>query len=354
MALIWSETGRLDSKSQTTWKGQKTFSLNFGDLIATVVLKHTGKHVTVDHFQLLVESESVLPPMPPLALSFKVQKTKLVYNKGNCHDITAGELFEIENVVGRDDWETYDDNEIHYELTTQIKPQRVIGEYKQVVIFRLDLKLNFDNVSKPSNLTKQLNYPTVQDFFTDSKIRDETSDFKIICEDEELRCHKLILGLRSDFFKTMFNGDMKEANQGFLNIEEFKLKTMKSFHKYLYTDSIDQSEIDIDLLRAAHMYDFKRLVGECEYGLSLKINEKNVKELFEVACTLELPTLFDQAKQKIQEMMNEWGQNETITRMNQIKQVFGSLILGGSGNVSMDGFDEILKNKLNEYFESKE
>ena len=124
--------------------------------------------------------------------------------------------------------------------------------------YLLEFKLQ---VTNGANFSKQLTDPSLNQFFTDSQIRDETSDFKIICEGEELKSHKFILGLRSDFFKTMFNGDMKEAKQGFLNIEEFKLETMKSFHKYLYTDSVDQSEIDVDLLRAAHMYDFKRLVG---------------------------------------------------------------------------------------------
>ena len=323
----------------------------FDGLTTHVKLIHQGSYFVLDlSLTLPLKSCQIFLP-PVLTLSLDVKKADKVET-----------WLEIKKSLDSKSWKScYLDwrepnNFVFFKLIENVTFKNLNNHF----VSWLDLKLHIHDIPTTPRLniqskpTKELNDPTLQQLFTDSKIRDETSDFKIICEGEELKCHEFILSLRSDFFKTMFNGDMKEARQGYLNIEEFKLKTMKSFHKYLYSDSIDQCEVDVDLLRAAHMYDFKRLVGECEYGLSLNINEKNVKELFDVARTFELPTLFNQSKQKIQEMMNEWGQNETITRMNQIKQVFGSLKLGGSGNVSMDGFDEILKNKLNEYFESKE
>jgi len=342
----------------------KNFTLEgLGDLTACVELRHQGVKEgdsVVAFLRLTFFASETCRSLPKLTLHLKVQKFG---ERINGRRVPIATWFEMKNRLGikmfgdgqNNGWINYRGNEYNFEDNRTVSSEgKNEFEYLLQLNFHVANVVNVPKVSKPSEPTKQLDSPTLQQFFTDSKIRDETSDFKIICEGEELKCHKFILGLRSDFFKTMFNGDYKEANQGFLNIEEFKIKTMKSFHKYLYSDSIDQCEVDVDLLRAAHMYDFKRLVGECEYELSLKINEENVKEMFDVARTLELPTLFNQAKQKIQEMMNEWGQNETITRMNQIKQVFGSLKLGGSGNVSMDGFDEILKNKLNEYFESKE
>jgi len=135
--------------------------------------------------------------------------------------------------------------------------------------------------------------PTFQDLLTDHKIIDETSDFKIVCQGEELKCHKLVLSLRSDFFKKMFNQEYKESNEGFMTTTDFNAQTMKSFLKYLYTDSIDQVEIDYDLLRAAHLYDFKKLISECVRGLSMKINDDNVKEMLQIALMLELPTLLE-------------------------------------------------------------
>ena len=42
---------------------------------------------------------------------------------------------------------------------------------------------------------------------------DDLSDCKIICEEQSFPCHKFILSLRSDVFKTMFqNMDLNEGN----------------------------------------------------------------------------------------------------------------------------------------------
>ena len=63
----------------------------------------------------------------------------------------------------------------------------------------------------------------------------------------------------------MFNREYKETNVGIMTTTDFSSKTMKSFLKYLYTDSIDQVEIDCDLLRAAHQETHQRMCPRIEY-----------------------------------------------------------------------------------------
>ena len=184
-------------------------------------------------------------------------------------------------------------------------------------------------------------------------MRDETSDFKIVCQGEELKCHKFVLRLRSDFFKKMFNREYKETNVGIMTTTDFSSKTMKSFLKYLYTDSIDQVEINCDLLRAAHLYDFKKLISECVRGLSMKINDDNVKEMLQIALMLELPTLLEEAKKKMKEKLQNWNENEYKKRKDQMNQLLGSLKIGQDLNLDMEGFDDQLKIQLNEYLETQ-
>jgi len=45
------------------------------------------------------------------------------------------------------------------------------------------------------------------------KLRHEKSycDFKLIADDEEFPCHRVVLAAVSPFFETMFNSDMKVA-----------------------------------------------------------------------------------------------------------------------------------------------
>ena len=197
--------------------------------------------------------------------------------------------------------------------------------------------------------------PALQDLLTHyyGKMRDETSDFKIVCQGEELKCHKLILSLRSDFFKKMFNRDCKESNEGIMTTTDFTGKTMRSFLKYLYTDSIDQVEIDCDLLRAAHLYDFKKLISECVRGLSMKINDDNVKEMLQIALMLELPTLLEEAKKKMKEKLQNWIEKEIQKRKDQVNQLLGSLKLGQDLNLDMEGFNDQLKIQLTEYLETQ-
>ena len=216
-----------------------------------------------------------------------------------------------------------------------------------------EFSINFTFV-KPKSLVKPSGIPmvagpTLQDLLTD----DETSDFKIVCEGEELKCHKLILSLRSDFFKKMFNRDCKESNEGIMTTTDFTGKTMRSFLKYLYTDSIDQVEIDCDLLRAAHLYDFKKLISECVQGLSMKINDDNVKEMLQIALMLELPTLLEEAKKKMKEKLQNWIEKEIQKRKDQVNQLLGSLKLGQDLNLDMEGFNDQLKIQLTEYLETQ-
>ena len=162
-----------------------------------------------------------------------------------------------------------------------------------------------------------------------------------------MKCHKLVLSLRSDFFKKMFNQEYKESNEGLMTTTDFNAQTMKSFLKYLYTDSIDQVEIDYDLLRAAHLYDFKKLISECVRGLSVKINVDNVKDILQLARMLELPTLLEVAKKKMEETLKLWNEKEHKKREEQINQLLGAMKIGQDPD--MEGFDEPLKAQLDEY-----
>ena len=230
----------------------------------------------------------------------------------------------------------------------------LVPEDNEGLYYKLFINFTFVKpyLAKPS-MIPLVDGPTFQDLLKDRKIMDETSDFKIVCQGEELKCHKLVLSLRSDFFKKMFNQEYKESNEGFMTTTDFNAQTMKSFLKYLYTDSIDQVEIDYDLLRAAHLYDFKKLISECVRGLSMKINDDNVKDMLQVALMLELPTLLEQVKEQVGKQFEKWRENENKKRIDQFKQFLGSMKLGQNQHLDMKGFDEALKTHLNQYLDTQ-
>ena len=81
---------------------------------------------------------------------------------------------------------------------------------------------------------------SLQNMFLDT----ESSDISILCDMQEIPCHKLILSSRSHVFKTMFaQTEMSEVKDGILKIQDISSITMTNFLKYMYTDSLDQSQI---------------------------------------------------------------------------------------------------------------
>ena len=154
---------------------------------------------------------------------------------------------------------------------------------------------------------------------------EDTSDAVIICGNEKLLCHKLVLCSASKVFKSMFLEDavFNEAKNGTLEIKDFSAKTMRTFLTYLYTDSIGADEIDVDLLRAADKYDLERLVSECVSELFMKINPENILEIIETAHLLNLTDLYDEVLSKLKNGMkptNQDGFNDLVAKYPAIAQ----------------------------------
>ena len=74
------------------------------------------------------------------------------------------------------------------------------------------------------------------------KFGSEDSDFSVVCEDKEIRCHKLILALQSEYFKTLFTQTVTKEGKGFnendsnkVTIEDIDNDTMGLLLFYLYS-----------------------------------------------------------------------------------------------------------------------
>ena len=73
----------------------------------------------------------------------------------------------------------------------------LVSEDNEGLYYKLFINFTF---VKPANLAKPsmiplVDGPTFQDLLKDRKIMDETSDFKIVCQGEELKCQKLVSSL---------------------------------------------------------------------------------------------------------------------------------------------------------------
>jgi len=132
-----------------------------------------------------------------------------------------------------------------------------------------------------------------------SKILSEKkiSDFKIICDDKTINCHKIVLGTQSDVFETMFlNMDLNEAKSGVVEIEDFDFDTVETLIYFLYNNDIqDKKLINTKLLYAADKYNVSGLVKMCVSFLKCNLSVDNALDVLIASHHLNQQDLFKAA-----------------------------------------------------------
>jgi hypothetical protein len=156
------------------------------------------------------------------------------------------------------------------------------------------LSIATDDVKPATNptTTEPLQHPGVHaklaEQFSESYINvesppDSLVDFTIYVGSDKIHCHKLILSLTSRYFSRMFESNMKEANTNQVQLEDVDLITLKSVIEFMYTNSIDDKKITVELLNAADRFEVMRLREICSRKLRKDINALNVATLWEAA-----------------------------------------------------------------------
>eukprot|EP00913_Durusdinium_trenchii_P012704 g11930.t1 len=125
---------------------------------------------------------------------------------------------------------------------------------------------------------------------------------------EEIQAHSIILGARSPVFERMFSCPMKEKKDKEVHIQADRLWNLlcfsllapdvllqdleaapvKALVKYLYTGVVDQTSLDNDnlalsLLEAAHRYEVPGLVERCVQVIVTRFKVETVAERLEMA-----------------------------------------------------------------------
>ena len=106
--------------------------------------------------------------------------------------------------------------------------------------------------------------PTLAQDIQNLLMNDDLSDIQVVCQGQGFKCHKVLLGARSDVFKAMlFDGNFKEGQEGLLKIDDTPVKDFKALLNFIYTDTLESKDLTCDLLIAAHKYNVKRLIDVC-------------------------------------------------------------------------------------------
>ncbi|KYQ47069.1 RCC1 and BTB domain-containing protein 1 [Trachymyrmex zeteki] len=106
----------------------------------------------------------------------------------------------------------------------------------------------------------------------------------MVVEKQSIYVHKVILKIRSTYFRTMFQTDWIENKQSIIENHNYKYIVYKKFLEYLYTGRINLSSFEnlLDLLRLADEFCEKNLQTDCIRKIKKTINVSNVMRLFKI------------------------------------------------------------------------
>jgi len=133
-----------------------------------------------------------------------------------------------------------------------------------------EVKIDIPNSSLVSDL---------RSFVNDQKL----SDVTFIVEGKPIYAHKLLC-VRCSYFQAMFEGQMREAQQKTVTINNVNYRTFLALLEYLYTDDVEISlDIAMDLFVAADQFGVERLKSLCEKKILMSINVESVATILQAA-----------------------------------------------------------------------
>ncbi|KAH9490700.1 hypothetical protein Btru_032817 [Bulinus truncatus] len=142
-------------------------------------------------------------------------------------------------------------------------------------------------------------------------------DFTVEMEEEQFRCHKIILGACSLFFQGLFRSKMKERESNKAILKNISCGTFKLIRDVLYSSADVITEENLfDIWHAAHQLQIQFLVEECEKFAVRILSLENYDEIFEHAFILESKKVFIGVANYIIKNFKVCKNHETVLKLN--------------------------------------
>jgi hypothetical protein len=192
-----------------------------------------------------------------------------------------------------------------------------------------ELEVNFGRkpfVYQPSKISKSFT-PTPETFLDewikqidsisdnkDNLMYDHLKDITIVSKDGiKIRCHGIILSLRSEVIKVILEPPNNEGN--IINIKDFDASTINKMLWFMYSDKIEEGEIDMELLGIANMYQIEALQIVCEGKLCSDLDVTNALDAWIGANLFERNKFMALCEEFIVPNWNEIQKTESFSRL---------------------------------------
>ncbi|XP_057329517.1 BTB/POZ domain-containing protein 9 [Microplitis mediator] len=126
-------------------------------------------------------------------------------------------------------------------------------------------------------------------------LSDDYFDVTLIVAGQRFNGHKLILAARSQYFRALLYGGLRESEQTEIELKETTLPAFKELLKYIYTGHLSlvnqREETILDILSLAHQYGFVDLEMAISDYLKEILDIKNVCLIFDATRLYQLSRL---------------------------------------------------------------
>ena len=158
-------------------------------------------------------------------------------------------------------------------------------------------------------------------FFESETEADVTFDVGIagVYGSGSLKAHKVVLMARSEFFRNLFNSNMKESIEMRIAVPNTRREIFKEFLRFLYSDAIPEKIEDLatSLLPLADQYAVESLRKICAQALEKQIDEENIVELLVIADLHHCPDLKKKCLVFAKENFSELGETDHWSQLKQ-------------------------------------
>ncbi|XP_026286758.1 BTB/POZ domain-containing protein 9 [Frankliniella occidentalis] len=126
-------------------------------------------------------------------------------------------------------------------------------------------------------------------------LNDEYSDVVVSVDGHRFHGHKVILAARSDYFRALLFGGLRESKQDEIELKGTNLPAFKALWKYIYTGHMSlahqKEEVILETLGLAHQYGFVDLEASISDYLRQVLQILNVCMIYDAARLYQLPGL---------------------------------------------------------------
>jgi len=135
--------------------------------------------------------------------------------------------------------------------------------------------------------------------FSKLYLSDQYSDITLIVDNNRFSAHKVILASRSDYFRALLYGGMRESSQTEIELKDTPIGAFKHLLKYIYSGHISLSnfkeDIILEILALSHQYGFIELETAISDYLKAILTIKTVCLIYDTASLFYLSDLTEAA-----------------------------------------------------------